>query len=413
MGLSRAERRPPRGVRRAARPRGCHRPGRGRRCRGRRGRRSRPPAPSRPRRPAGGSRRLPRSPRRGARRGGSHPLPLPPGPIVRRAALTVRGAGAARAPAGSPRCGWCRGSGARPPEVRAIKSSAGRRRRRRRQERRRRRGEEDSGGLAGAGSPCPALQRGEPTGPGAEEKRGRRRRRRAGGGGESCCRLQTGGAGTGRRSPRCRGCTSPNPAPSRRGSRRRQEAAESPLQRSRAAAARHGRSPQRCRLRRERGACLGGAARPQAPGQPVGGRGGGAATTALRRCGAGVGGSSRSPPPPPPAGHQKGRAAPRWPWREGRVKAGGSPAAGGRRAAPKGRGGPRGWRGLSSRLKQRPRGKGEQRPSAIAAPFCGFWGPSDVGALRGGAGVSYLAGRLPPHCPWRGHWLAGRQLGGC
>ncbi|XP_037233808.1 basic proline-rich protein-like [Falco rusticolus] len=224
--------------------------------------RCRPPARSRPRRPAGGS----RSPQRGARRGGRHPQPLPPGPIVRRAVLTVRGAGAARAPAGSPRCGWCRGSRAWPPEVRAIKSSAGRRRRRRRQEWWRR-GEEDSGGLAGAGSPCPALQPRKPPRPGTEEK-GDRRRRRPG----SCCRPQTGRAGTGRRSPRCRGCTSPNPAPSRRGSRRREEAAESPLQRSQAAA-RHGRSARLCRRRKERGARLGRGARPQVPGQPAAGRG--------------------------------------------------------------------------------------------------------------------------------------------
>lgn len=139
------------------------------------------------------------------------PPRCPPGPIVRRAVLTVRGAGAA----GSPRCGCCRGSGARPPEVRAIKSSAGRRRRRRR---RRRRVKEGGGGLQGAGSPCPASSAGSPP--------GRARRKEA-----------AAARGPGKRELDAgqRGRASSNPAPSQRGSRGREEAADSPLQRSHAA----------------------------------------------------------------------------------------------------------------------------------------------------------------------------------
>lgn len=159
------------------------------------------------------------------------PPRCPPGPIVRRAVLTVRGAGAA----GSPRCGCCRGSGARPPEVRAIKSSAGRRRRRRR---RRRRVKEGGGGLQGAGSPCPASSAGSPP--------GRARRKEA-----------AAARGPGKRELDAgqRGRASSNPAPSQRGSRGREEAADSPLQRSHAAD-RRGRPSLRYPRRRERSAAV-------------------------------------------------------------------------------------------------------------------------------------------------------------
>lgn len=197
--------------------------------------------------------------------------------------------------------------------------------------------------------------------------------------------------GSGNWTPRCRGCTSPNPAPSRRGSRRREEAAESPLQRSQAAAAaRHGRSAQRCSAAEGAGLPrLGGAARLQVRRQPVGGEE--SATAVLRRWGGFPIPSSSSR-----AAEGASSARPGGRRREGRVKAGCSPAAEGAEDGGA-------W---LSRLQLLPRGKegggGRRGPGRSLSHFCGFWGLSDVGALRGERGL-----------PWRGSWFGAPGLRGC
>lgn len=92
---------------------------------------------------------------------------------------------------------------------------------------------EGGGGLEGAGSPCPASSAGSPP--------GRARRSEA-----------AAARGPGKRELDAgqRDRASPNPAPSRRGSRGREEAANSPLQRSQAAD-RSGRPSRRYPRRRE------------------------------------------------------------------------------------------------------------------------------------------------------------------
>ncbi|XP_059696294.1 collagen alpha-1(I) chain-like [Haemorhous mexicanus] len=284
--------------------------------------------------------------------GGARNQRLPPAPAAPRAGPAARLAAPAAVPGGAgatlrrsrPAPLFAvpplPGSRAWPPEVRAIKSSAERRRRRRRQERRRQ-GQEDSEGLAGAGSPCPAWQRGEPTGP------ARRRREAGGGGGAGLAAARKPGErelDAARRRSAAAAPPSPNPAPSRRGSRRREEAAESPLQRSRAAAA--------ARIGAAGGAASGAPAPAVVPGQPELERGGGAATTALRRCGAG-----RAPDIPnllylrlPGTRRDEQRPGGRG------VREGLNPAA-----AP---------------------GQGEGEAPRVSVPSCGFWGPSGVGGQR-------------------------------
>lgn len=111
---------------------------------------------------------------------------------------------------------------------------------------------------------------------------------------------------------------------------------------------------------------LGAAVRPQVPGQPRVGE-----EEEEQRpppCAGAVPRGSRYPPSPPPLpGHQKERAAPRWLRREGRVKPG--------------------WEGGSEGAVGPPFLPGAAAPGVReqrhCAPFCGFWGPSDLGALRG------------------------------